>query len=71
MAKVTNTSTMAVNKNMIIPEVYSQMVREKIAGKCHVANMAEVLGDLKGNRGSFGYLITKRFNRFMKNRIDR
>lgn len=51
MAKVTNTSTMAVNKNMIIPEVYSQMVREKIAGKCHVANMAEVLGDLKGKPG--------------------
>ena len=51
MAKVTNTSTMAVNKNMIIPEVYSQMVREKIAGKCHVANMAEVLGDLQGKPG--------------------
>lgn len=42
---------MAVNKNMIIPEVYSQMVREKIAGKCHVANMAEVLGDLQGKPG--------------------
>lgn len=51
MATVTNTSTFAVNKNLIIPEVYSAMVQEKIAGKCHVANMAEVLGDLKGKPG--------------------
>ena len=51
MATVTNTSTFAVNKNMIIPDVYSQLVQEKIAGKCHVANMAKVLGDLQGKPG--------------------
>ncbi|UVY23792.1 MAG: coat protein [Bacteriophage sp.] len=51
MATVTNTSTFAVNKNMIIPEVYSALVQEKIAGKCHVANMAKVLGDLQGKPG--------------------
>ena len=51
MATINNTTTSAVNKNMIIPEVYSALVQEKIAGKCHVANMAKVLGDLQGKPG--------------------
>ena len=51
MATINNTTTNAVNKNMIIPEVYSALVQEKIAGKCHVANMAKVLGDLQGKPG--------------------
>ncbi len=51
MAKVTNTSTMAVNKNMIIPEVYAELVREKIAGKCKVAQFCVVKGDLQGKPG--------------------
>ena len=51
MATINNTTTSAVNKNMIIPDVYSQLVQEKVAGKCHVANMAKVLGDLQGKPG--------------------
>lgn len=33
-----------VNKNVIVPEVYAQLVREKINGKVKVAQMAENLG---------------------------
>lgn len=33
--------------NLIIPEVYSQLVREKFLGKVKVANLATALGDLK------------------------
>ena len=33
---VTNSATNTINKNLIVPEVYSGLVREKIAGKeCH------------------------------------
>lgn len=42
---VTNTSN-GVNKNTIVPEVYAQLVREKIAGKVKVAQFAENLGAL-------------------------
>ena len=35
-----------VNKNVIVPEVYANLVREKIAGKVKVAQMAENLGAL-------------------------
>ena len=40
MATVTNTSTNAVNKNVIIPEVFSSLVNEKIAGKVIIAQSA-------------------------------
>lgn len=33
-----------VNKNVIVPEVYAELVREKIAGKVKIAQMAENLG---------------------------
>lgn len=33
-----------VNKNLIVPEIYAQLVREKVAGKVKVAQMAENLG---------------------------
>lgn len=33
-----------VNKNVIVPDVYAQLVREKIAGKVKVAQFAENLG---------------------------
>ena len=35
-----------VNKNVIVPEVYAQLVREKIAGKVKVAQCAENLGSI-------------------------
>lgn len=40
-----------INKNVIVPEVYSQLVREKIAGKCKVAQFMVTLGDLHGKVG--------------------
>lgn len=51
MATVTNTSKNAVNKNVIIPEVYSSLVNEKIAGKVVIAQSAETIGDLMGQPG--------------------
>lgn len=51
MATVTNTSPNAINKNVIIPEVYSQLVREKIKGKVKVAQFLVNLGDLHGKVG--------------------
>lgn len=51
MANVTNTSTNAVNKNIIIPEVFASLVDEKILGKVVIAQAAEVLGDLMGQPG--------------------
>ena len=47
----TNTSTNAVNKNVIIPEVFSSLVNEKIAGKVVIAQSAETIGDLMGQPG--------------------
>lgn len=35
-----------VNKNVIVPEVYAELVREKIAGKVKVAQCAENLGSI-------------------------
>lgn len=40
-----------INENVIVPEVYAQLVREKIAGKCKVAQFVKTLGDLKGKVG--------------------
>lgn len=51
MATVTNGSTNAVNKNVIIPQVYASLVDEKIAGKVVISQAAEVLGDLMGQPG--------------------
>lgn len=51
MATVTNGSANAVNKNIIIPQVYASLVDEKIAGKVVISQAAEVLGDLMGQPG--------------------
>ena len=40
-----------VNKNIIVPEVYAQLVRDKIKGKCKVAQFLVNLGDLHGKVG--------------------
>lgn len=40
-----------INKDIIVPEVYSALVREKIAGKCKVAQFLVNLGDLHGKVG--------------------
>lgn len=40
-----------INTNIIVPEVYSSLVREKIAGKCKVAQFLVNLGDLHGKVG--------------------
>ena len=40
-----------VNKNIIIPEIYSQLVREKIAGRMQVAQFLKTIDTLHGNPG--------------------
>lgn len=40
-----------VNQNLIVPEVYAGLVREKIAGKIKVAQTAKVISDLKEQKG--------------------
>ena len=40
-----------INKNVIVPEVYSVLCREKIAGKCKVAQFLVNVGDLHGDIG--------------------
>ena len=40
-----------VNQNIIVAEVYAQLCREKIAGKCKVAQFLVNLGDLHGKIG--------------------
>ena len=40
-----------INTNVIVPEVYAELVREKIAGKVKIAQFAKVLGDLQGKVG--------------------
>ena len=40
-----------INTNIIVPEVYSALVREKIKGKCKVAQFLVNRGDLKGKVG--------------------
>ncbi len=51
MAEYTNQSANAVNKNVIIPEVYSDVVNQKIKGKVVISQSADVLGDLIGQPG--------------------
>lgn len=51
MSTVTNNSTNAVNKNVIIPEVYASLVDSKIAGKVVIAQAADTIGDLMGQPG--------------------
>ena len=48
---VTNTSVNGLNKNLIVPEVYSGLVREKIAGKVIVSQFAETDTTLAGQPG--------------------
>ena len=40
-----------INTNIIVPEVYSALVREKVKGKCKVAQFLVNRGDLKGKVG--------------------
>lgn len=40
-----------INTQVIVPEVYASLVREKIAGKCKVAQFLVNLGDLHGKVG--------------------
>lgn len=40
-----------INKQIIVPEVYAQLVRERIAGKCKVAQFLVNIGDLHGKVG--------------------
>ena len=40
-----------INTNVIVPEVYAQLVRDKIKGKCKVAQFLVNLGDLHGKVG--------------------
>lgn len=51
MANITNNSTNAVNKNMIIPDVYAELVREKIKGKVVISQSAKVVKTLVGKPG--------------------
>ena len=46
MANINNNSTNAVNKNMIIPDVYAELVREKIEGKVVISQCAKVIKSL-------------------------
>ena len=40
-----------INQNVIVPEVYAQLVRDKIKGKCKVAQFLVNVGDLHGKVG--------------------
>ena len=40
-----------INTNVIVPDVYAQLVRDKIKGKCKVAQFLVNRGDLKGKVG--------------------
>ena len=40
-----------VNKNVIVPEVYAELVNEKVAGNVIVSQACKILGDLKGKVG--------------------
>src|SRR5574344_2989823 len=51
MSTVTNTSTNAVNKNVIIPEVYSELIREKMGNRVAITQFADVKGELMGKTG--------------------
>ena len=51
MANIVNNSTNAVNKNMIIPDVYAELVREKIEGKVVISQSAKVVKSLVGKPG--------------------
>ena len=40
-----------INTKLIVPEVYAELVREKITGKCKVAQFAVTKGNLMGQAG--------------------
>lgn len=40
-----------INQNLIVPEIYSSLVMEKVAGKCKVAQFLVNCGDLHGDIG--------------------
>lgn len=40
-----------INNQVIVPDVYSALVREKITGKCKVAQFLVNLGELHGKVG--------------------
>ena len=40
-----------INQNVIVPEVYAELVRDKIAGKVVMSQFNKKLGDLQGNPG--------------------
>lgn len=40
-----------INQNLIVPEIYSSLVMEKVAGKCKVAQFLVNCGDLHGDVG--------------------
>ena len=40
-----------INTNVIVPDVYAQLVRDKVKGKCKVAQFLVNLGDLHGKVG--------------------
>lgn len=51
-----------INTNVIVPDVYAELVREKIKGATKVAQFAKVIGDLQGKVGEtltmpkYGYI---------------
>lgn len=48
---VNNGSSVAANQNVIIPQVYSELVREKIPAHCKVFQFAKKVGDLYNKPG--------------------
>lgn len=48
---VNNNSSVSANQNVIIPEVYAELVREKIPGKTKVFQFAKKVGDLFNRPG--------------------
>lgn len=50
-SNVTNNATNSINKNLIVPEVYAGLVREKIAGKVIVSQFADYDTTLAGQPG--------------------
>ena len=51
MSIVTNNSTNAVNKNVIIPQIYASLVDQSIKGKVVIAQAATRIGTLMGQVG--------------------
>lgn len=46
-----------INTKLIVPEVYAELVREKITGKCKVAQFAVTKGNLMGQAGETVMLL--------------